>query len=129
MYDWNTAEDLGNALSGFLNGKINQLNTDEFVKSAMIDALRNIEYLIEKTKFWDIHRKQPLNERQIKVLNKILDMGAENFKGGINTKKYISLTKVSKATAVRDIGQLVEFGCIVQIEGTQGRNVRYKVSV
>ena len=99
------------------------------LKSAMIDALRNIEYLIEKTKFWDIHRKQPLNERQIKVLNKILDMGAENFEGGINTKKYISLTKVSKATAVRDITQLVEFGCITQIEGTQGRNIRYKVNV
>lgn len=99
------------------------------LKSAMIDALRNIEYLIEKTKFWDIHRKQSLNERQIKVLNKILDLGAENFEGGINTKKYISLTKVSKATAVRDITQLVEFGCIAQIEGTQGRNIRYKVSV
>ncbi len=56
-------------------------------------------------------------------------MGAENFEGGINTKKYISLTKVSKATAVRDITQLVEFGCIAQIEGTQGRNIRYKVSV
>ena len=99
------------------------------LKSAMIDALRNIEYLTEKTKFWDIHRKQPLNERQIKVLNKILDMGSENFEGGINTKKYISLTKVSKATAVRDIGQLVEFGCITQIEGTQGRNIRYEVNV
>ncbi len=99
------------------------------LKSAMIDALKNIEYLVEKTKFWDIHRKQALNERQIKVLNKILDNGIENFEGGINTKKYISLTKVSKATAIRDINQLVELNCIVQIEGTQGRNVRYKVQV
>lgn len=99
------------------------------LKSAMIDALANIEHLIAKTKFWDIHRKQPLNERQIKVLNKILDMGVENFEGGISTKKYMSLTKVSKATAVRDITQLVEFGCIKQIEGTQGRNIRYVVSV
>ncbi|MFK5937673.1 MAG: DUF4172 domain-containing protein [Sulfurimonas sp.] len=102
------------------------LNT---LKSAMIDALKNIEYLVEKTKFWDLHTKQALNERQIKVLNKILDKGAENFEGGINTKKYISLTKVSKATAGRDIAQLVEFGCIEQIEGTQGRNIRYKVQV
>lgn len=98
------------------------------LKNAMVDALKNIEYLIQKTKFWDIHRKQPLNERQIKVLNKILDIGAENFEGGINTKKYMSLTKVSKATAVRDISQLVEFGCIKQIEGTQGRNIRYEVN-
>jgi len=97
------------------------------LKNAMLDALKNIEYLIEKTKFWDIHRNQPLNERQIKVLNRILDIGAENFEGGINTKKYVSLTKVSKATAIRDITQLVKYGCLKQIEGTQGRNIRYEV--
>lgn len=99
------------------------------LKNAMIYALKNIEYLIQKTKFWDTHRTGALNERQIKVLNKVLDIGSENFEGGINTKKYISLTKVSKATAVRDISQLVEFGCIKQIEGTDGRNVRYAINI
>ena len=58
----------------------------------------------------------------------MLDMGNENFEGELNTKKYISLTKVSKATAVRDITQLVELGCIKQIEGTAGRNVRYEIN-
>lgn len=97
------------------------------LNSAMKEALKNIEYLIQKTKFWDRHRDKALNERQIKVLNKILDIGNENFEGGLNTKKYISLTKVSKATAVRDITQLVEFGCIRQIDGTGGRNIRYEI--
>ena len=97
------------------------------LKNAMQNALLNIEHLIQKTKFWDIHRNQPLNERQIKVLNKIFDVGIDNFEGGLNTKKYISLTKVSKATAVRDITALVEFGCIKQIIGTAGRNVRYEI--
>ena len=54
-------------------------------------------------------------------------MSNENFEGGLNTKKYISLTKVSKATAIRDITQLVEYGCIKHIEGTAGRNVRYEI--
>lgn len=99
------------------------------VKEAMKQALKNIEYLVQKTKFWDKYREKPLNERQIKVLNKILDVGNENFEGGINTKKYISLTKVSKATAVRDIVQLVEFGCIKQILGTKGRNIRYELNL
>jgi Fic family protein len=94
---------------------------------AMDQALKNIEYLIQKTKFWDIHRKNALNERQIKVLNKILDMGSENFEGGLSTKKYISMTQVSKATAIRDINELLEFGCIEQIKDTAGRNIRYKV--
>src|SRR5574344_777973 len=108
-------------LTSWLIWHLNILN------NAMKQSLKNIEYLIQKTKFWDKYRSKALNERQIKVLNKILDMGNENFEGGLNTKKYISLTKVSKATAVRDITALVEFGCIKQIDGTAGRNVRYEI--
>ena len=99
------------------------------LKNAMQSGLKSIEYLVQKTKFWDRYKNYPLNERQIKVLNKILDMGSENFEGGISTKKYISLTKVSKATAVRDISQLVEYGCIKKIAGCNGRNVRYEVNL
>ena len=99
------------------------------LNSAMINALSNIEYLIQKTKFWDKYRDLALNDRQIKVLNRILDIGVDNFEGGLSTKKYISLTKVSKATAVRDISQLVEFGCIIQIDGSGGRNIRYVVDI
>ncbi len=110
-------------LTPWLQWHLNILN------NAMKQALKNIEYIIAKTKFWDIHRKHPLNERQIKVLNKILDMGTENFKGGLSTKKYISMTKVSKATAVRDIASLIKFDCIEQIEGTAGRNVRYRIKI
>ena len=108
-------------LTSWLIWHLNILN------NAMKQSLKNIEYLIQKTKFWDKHRSKALNERQIKVLNKMLDMGNENFEGELNTKKYISLTKVSKATAVRDITALVEFGCIKQIDGTAGRNVRYEI--
>ena len=102
------------------------LNT---LKNAMQSGLKSIEYLVQKTKFWDKYREHVFNARQIKVLNKILDMGSENFEGGISTKKYISLTKVSKATAVRDIAQLVELGCIKQIEGSSGRNIRYELNL
>jgi len=102
------------------------LNT---LKNAMQSSLKSIEYLVEKTKFWDKYRKYAFNERQIKVINKILDMGSENFEGGISTKKYISLTKVSKATAVRDISYLVKLGVLQQIEGSSGRNTRYRLDI
>ena len=59
----------------------------------MQNALLNIEHLIQKQKFWDIHRNQPLNERQIKVLNKIFDVGIDNFEGGLNTKNIWQLQK------------------------------------
>lgn len=101
----------------------------ETLKNAMKEGIKSIKTVAKKTKFWDKCRKYPLNERQLKVLNKILDMGVENFEGGINTKKYISITKISKATAIRDINQLLEFGCIKKIENCSGRNIRYELSV
>jgi len=49
------------------------------------------------------------NEK-IKVLTKMLDLASQNFEGGIHSKKYMAITKTSKATAVRDISQLVTRG-------------------
>ena len=39
----------------------------------------------------------------------------------------MSMTKVSKPTAFRDIQALVTFGYIQQIEGAAGRNVKYEL--
>ena len=68
-------------LTSWLIWHLNILN------NAMKEALKNINYLLKKIKFWDKHRSQALNERQIKVLNNMLDMGNENFEGVLNTKK------------------------------------------
>jgi len=94
---------------------------------AMQIAHKNIEYTIQKTKFWDKHRDKNFNDRQVKVLNKVLDKGSENFLGGISTKKYMAMTKVSKATAIRDIKELVGYECVKAVEGASGRNLRYEV--
>ncbi len=99
------------------------------VNQAMIEAHKQLEYLIEKTKFWDRHKTDNLNERQVKVLNKILDKGSENFEGGISTKKYMAITKKSKATVVRDIQELLEKRCLEKVEGSSGRNIRYIVKL
>jgi len=99
------------------------------LNNSIQNGLKNIEYVVQKTRFWDIHRNDALNERQIKVLNKILDIGNDNFEGGLNTRKYISLTKVSKATAIRDITDLLKNNCIKQVKGTKGRNIRYTIII
>ncbi|MFA6139030.1 MAG: DUF4172 domain-containing protein [Sulfurimonas sp.] len=101
----------------------------DILNSAMKVAEQNIEYIVQKTKFWDKHRDKNLNERQVKVLNKILDRGVENFEGGLSTKKYMAISKKSKATVARDIAELVAHGCIKQVKGTSGRSVRYDVHV
>lgn len=101
----------------------------EMIKEAMRTTQKQVEYLVQKTKFWDRHRADDLNERQIKVLDRILDMGSENFAGGLKTKKYQAMTKTSTPTAARDIKELLEKGCIEHIEGTKGRNTSYRIKL
>jgi len=97
------------------------------INRAIVLSLEMIEVVIQKTKFWDKARDYTLNQRQLKVLNKILDKGMEHFEGGLSTKKYASMSKTSIATAKRDISQLIEYGLIKQVDGSAGRNVRYLI--
>jgi len=97
------------------------------INTAIESSLEQIEIITQKTKFWDKAREYPLNERELKVLNKLLDKGVENFEGGLSTKKYASMTNSSVATAKRDISRLVGYGLIKQVEGSAGRNTRYTI--
>ena len=96
---------------------------------ALIDAKDRLNFIIIKTKFWDKNRDKNLNSRQIKVLNFILDIGIENFKGNLSKKKYMSISSSSSTTASRDILELLEIGCIKQVEGTDGRNISYEIVI
>ena len=57
----------------------------------------------------------------------MLDQGAEGFEGGMSAKKYISITKTSKATATRDLQDLVDKN-VLTTEGA-GRSVRYELNI
>ena len=94
---------------------------------SLIEAHESLDYIVDKTKFWDRHKDDDLNARQAKVLNKILDIGRENFEGALSKKKYIKIADTTPATASRDIADLLEKKCIRQVENTQGRNVRYEI--
>lgn len=95
--------------------------------TALIDTKKKLGYIVQKTMFWDKFRNNKLNPRQTKVLNKILDMGVENFQGALSKKKYMVIADTASTTASRDIAQLIEIGCIRQVEGTNGRNIRYEI--
>lgn len=97
--------------------------------SALKNAKASVEFIIQKTKFWDRHKCSVLNERQIKMLNTMLNVGNKKFEGGMNTRKYASLTKCSKPTASRELRDLVEKKCLVQKEGSAGRNISYDVKI
>lgn len=96
------------------------------VAAAATAAEDTIANTLAKARFWIRHQATPLNERQRKVLNRLLNAGPEGFEGGINTRKYVSLTKASRATAFRELVDLVEKGCLAPTE-KGGRSSGYEV--
>ncbi len=91
-------------------------------------ALARIERVLAKARFWQAHRSQMLSAEQIKVLNRLLDGGSNGFEGGISATQYQAVAKVSKATATRHLGDLVEKGCLIRLPGG-GRSTRYQVNI
>lgn len=99
----------------------------DMIKNAIDISLEQIDIITQKTKFWDKAREYSLNERQLKVIRKILHIGMENFEGGLSTKKYAKMVSTSVPTAKRDISLLLEYGLIEQVEGSAGRNTHYRI--
>jgi Fic family protein len=82
--------------------------------SAAVDAaLETCESIFQKAEFWQRHALTPFNERQRKVLNRLLD----GFEGKLTAVKWAALTKTSMPTAQRDIRELVEGGVLVRNPG------------
>lgn len=98
------------------------------LEEALQQALLRVDRVLEKTKFWQRHATTVLNERQIKVLNRLLDTMGEGFEHGINAQKYQSLARTSKATATRDLAELLEQGCLIRMPGG-GRSTRYALAI
>lgn len=100
-----------------------------FVKtilSAQTDAEAEIDFTLKKVNFFDKYGTL-LNERQLKVIKRMLEEGPKGFAGGMNAKKYSGLCKVSKATATRDLQHLTEIkGFLVT---GQGRITSYQVNI
>ena len=93
---------------------------------ALQQGLDRIKRVIVKANFWQVHSQTVLTGRQVKVLNRLLDFSGEQFEQGINAGKYKSLAKISKATATRDLTDLVEKGCLIQLPAG-GRSTRYAI--
>ncbi len=66
-----------------------------------------IKFIITKTKFYDLH-KDKFNTRQEKVIEKLFAAGPDGFFGGLSAENYISITRAARATATRDLHDLVK---------------------
>ena len=80
--------------------------------------------VLRKAAVWRlIHDGPPVNERQRRVVNRMLD----GFEGFLSTSKYARIAKCSADTALRDIGDLVERGVLVR-NAAGGRSTSYRVA-
>ena len=91
-------------------------------------AEQQIEFTLRKVKFFDKY-EDLLKERQKKVISRMLDEGPDGFEGGMNARKYKGITRVSKATATRDIQQLVDMGAFMRYGKAGGRSTSYRVNL
>jgi Fic family protein len=93
----------------------------------VVEACTHPEQIIQRSlargTFWARHTDKQINERQRKVLNRLLDAGPGGCEGGMTTRKYVSLTDCSPITASRDLTDLAESGCLL-VAGA-GRSTHY----
>ncbi len=86
------------------------------------NAEGKITAVLSKARFWERVNQHPVNARQRRVLNRMLD----DFKGHLTTSKYAKLAGCSNDTALRDIRELLARGVIVKNEGG-GRSTSYRL--
>lgn len=94
----------------------------ETVLDAQTYSLALVDFLLEKTRFHDRFRGV-LNPRQQKVIARMFRAGLGGFAGGLSAANYIAITQTSRATATRDLQELVALGALGQT-GTL-RSTRY----
>jgi Fic family protein len=79
--------------------------------------------VMRKARFWAAVAGQPLNERQRKVINRLLD----GFEGKLTNAKWAAITKASSDTALRDINDLIQRGILVK-DTAGGRSTSYSLA-
>lgn len=96
------------------------------VLEAQATTIERIDFYIAKAKFYERLRGQ-LNERQAKVIARMFQEGIGGFKGGLSAENYIRITGTSRATATRDLQDLVEKGALSRTG--ELRHTRYQLQL
>lgn len=92
----------------------------EALGGAVAEAHDTLGRVLAKARFWQHWAGTAFNERQTKVLNKLLD----GFDGKLTNKKWAAIAKCSSDTALRDINDLLARGVLIKAEGG-GRSTSY----
>ncbi len=89
---------------------------------AIEGAQGTVDQVLLKARFWRAAVGLPLNERQIKLLNRLLD----GFDGKLTSSKWAAIAKCSPDTALRDVNELIMRG-LLQKTAASGRSTSYEL--
>jgi Fic family protein len=89
---------------------------------AVDQAQYPLDAVLTKARFWQRWATTPLNERQVKLLNKLLD----GFEGKLTSSKWAAIAKCSPDTALRDINDLLARG-VLRKSNAGGRSTSYEL--
>ena len=90
---------------------------------AVDQAQHTLEGVLTKARFWRHWDAMPLNERQVNLLNRLLD----GFDGKLTSSKWAAIAKCSPDTALRDINDLLARG-VLRKSDSGGRSTSYVLS-
>jgi Fic family protein len=85
-----------------------------------------VDFYVAKAKLYARLRGQ-MNMRQEKVIARMFREGIDGFKGGLSAENYIAVTQTSRATATRDLQDLVEKGALTKTG--ELRHTRYHLNL
>lgn len=91
---------------------------------AIDGARETLANVMRKAQFWEAQLGKPFNERQTRILNRLLD----GFEGSLTSSKWAKLAKCSQDTANRDIQDLLNRDVLVKNPGG-GRSTSYSLAV
>ena len=83
----------------------------ETVLEAQSNTIKRVDFYVAKAKLYDRLRGK-LNERQDKAIARMFREGIDGFEGGLSAENYIAITRASRATATRDLQDLVAKGAL-----------------
>lgn len=92
------------------------------LNSAIDQAHHTLDAVLAKARFWQRWAEAPLNERKVKLINRLPD----GFEGKVTSSKWAAIAKCSPDTALRDIGDLLDRG-VLKKSGAGGRSTSYEL--
>jgi Fic family protein len=98
----------------------------ETVLEAQANTLKCVDFYVAKAKFYERQRGK-LNERQERVIARMFREGIDGFKGGLSAENYIRITQAARATATRDLQDLVAKGALTKTG--ELRHTRYYLNL